>query len=187
MKENGKSDLMFGGNSISMIVNNMGESMVNEKVQEMHNKAVDNYTKVLNKKMDKELEEAKKATEKMDSLEIVPINNYVLVKPYDKNPFDKIEITNSGIYIPSMSDNRDFKNPDSGEMDTEVNLSVQAQVIEVSPSCKFVKEGDVVYYRRVSGVPIPFFRQGFEVVAEQQIQVVINEGLKERFKNFKND
>jgi hypothetical protein len=51
--------------------------------------------------------------------------------------------------------------------------------------CKFVKEGDVVYYRRVSGVPIPFFRQGLEVVAEQQIQVVINENLKKRFAESK--
>jgi len=50
--------------------------------------------------------------------------------------------------------------------------------------CKFIKPGDDIYYRRSSGVPVPFFRQGFEVVAEQQVQVVINEGLKERFKSI---
>ena len=48
----------------------------------------------------------------------------------------------------------------------------------------FIKLGDDIYYRRSSGVPVPFFRQGFEVVAEQQVQVVINEGLKERFKSI---
>ena len=57
----------------------------------------------------------------------------------------------------------------------------EATVIEVAPDCKFVKEGDIIYYRRVSAVPIPFFRQGFEVVSENSIQVVINEGLKKRF------
>ena len=60
-------------------------------------------------------------------------------------------------------------------------MSPCCTTIEVSPLCKFVKPGDDIYYRRSSGVPVPFFRQGFEVVAEQQVQVVINEGLKERF------
>ena len=49
---------------------------------------------------------------------------------------------------------------------------------------ELIKEGDDIYYRRACGVPVPFFRQGFEVVAEQQIQAVINEGLTERFKNI---
>ena len=187
MKGNGKSDLMFGGNAVSMIVDEKGNKATMKEAAKFHNQAVNNYVKVLNSKINDEMEEAKKITNKMNTMEIMPINSYVLVKPYDRNPFDKVEVTDSGLYIPSMSDNRTFKNPDSGEDDTEVNLSVQAQVIEVSPSCKYVKEGDVVYYRRVSGVPIPFFRQGFEVVSEQQIQVVINEGLKERFKKLNDE
>ena len=187
MKGNGKSDLIFGGNAISMIVDEKGNKAAMKEAAKFHNKAINDYTKVLNNKIKSEIEEAERITNKMDTMEILPINSYVLVKPYTKNPFDKVEVTDSGLYIPSMDDGRTFKNPDSGEEDKEVNLSVQAQVIEVSPSCKYVKEGDVVYYRRVSGVPIPFFRQGFEVVSEQQIQVIINEGLKERFKNIKDE
>ena len=91
----------------------------------------------------------------------------------------KIEVTKGGLIIPEYDGA--FKNPDTGEKDTEYQLSVVANVIEVSPLCKFVKPGDDIYYRRSSGVTVPFFRQGFEVGAEQQVQVVINEGLKERF------
>jgi hypothetical protein len=105
------------------------------------------------------------------------------VKPYAKNPFEKVEVTKSGLVIPTYDGK--FKNPDTGEEDQEVNLSVQAQVIEASPACKYVKEGDVVYYRRVSAVPIPFFNQGLEVVAENSIQVVINSDLKKRFETLK--
>lgn len=181
MKNNGTTDLAFGGKGVFM-TDAKGNDACKKEAIKIHNKVIDGYTKALADKTNTELEEAQKITEKMKSFEIMPINNYVLVKPYEKNPFDKVEVTDSGIFIPGMSDGRTFKNPDSGEEDEEVNLSVQAQVIEVSPSCKYIKEGDVVYYRRVSGVPIPFFRQGLEVVAETSIQVVINEGLTKRFK-----
>lgn len=183
MKENGKMDLMFGGKAHSMIIDEKGNDASSQIVAKMHNDAIDAYTEAMNKKTQSELEYAKKITKEMESLEIMPINTYVLVKPYAKNPFEKIEVTDSGIIIPTYDGT--FKNPDTGEEDQEVNLSVQAQVIEVSPACKYVKEGDIVYYRRVSGVPIPFFKQGMEVVAENSIQVVINSGLKERFESLK--
>lgn len=186
MDNNGGMELVNGGKSISMaIVDEKGNSEAMKVAAKMHNEAIDNYTKIIKEKTNTEIEEAKKVAEEAESFEIMPINNYVLVKPYAKNPFDKVEVTDSGIYIPSMGDNKSFKNPDSGEIDEEVNLSVQAKVIEVSPSCKFIKEGDVVYYRRVSGVPIPFFRQGLEVVAETSVQVIVNSGLTERFKEIK--
>lgn len=183
MKENGKMDLMFGGKAHSMIIDEKGNDASTQIVAKMHNDAIDAYKKALDEKTQNELEYAAKITKEMESLEIMPINTYVLVKPYAKNPFEKVEVTDSGIIIPTYDGK--FKNPDTGEEDTEVNLSVQAQVIEVSPACKYVKEGDVVYYRRVSGVPIPFFKQGLEVVAENSIQVVINSGLKERFEMLK--
>ena len=181
MKGNGNFELAFGGKATSMIVDKLGEDASRKEAAKMHNQAVDNYKRVLDNKVQKGLQEAEEATKRMDTLEIVPINRYVLVKPFASNPFDKLETTETGLIIPKMSDGRNFKNPDSGEEDTEVNLSVQATVIEVAPDCKFVKEGDIIYYRRVSAVPLPFFRQGFEVVSENSIQVVINEGLKKRF------
>ena len=183
MEKNGKMDLMFGGNAIGFAGADSFEDIKKEAAVDAHNKAVDTYTKALNENLKDDLQKAKEVTEKMETMEIMPINYYVLVKPYAKNPYQKIEVTNSGLIIPEYSGK--FKNPDSGEDDTEENLSVVANVIAVSPLCKFIKEGDDIYYRRDCGVPVPFFRQGFEVVAEQQIQVVINEGLLNRFKEIK--
>jgi co-chaperonin GroES (HSP10) len=183
MSDNGKMNYFGGDTAISMANAKPLEESLKDAAIEAYNKNVDSYKKALDEKTARELEEAQRVTEKMESMEIVPVNSYVLVRPYEKNPFEKIEVTNSGIVIPTYDGS--FKNPDSGEQDTEYNLSVQADVIEVGPDCKYVKEGDVVYYRRACGVPIPFFRQGFEVVAEQQIHVVINEGIKARFAKLK--
>ena len=66
----------------------------------------------------------------------------------------------------------------------EYNLSTQADVIEVGPMVKYVKPGDVVYYREACQVPVPFFGQGLYVVSEHQIHVVINAGVKERFEKI---
>lgn len=184
INNNGKMNLVGNGNAISFAGIN-DDPFIKEKKSaavDIHNKAVDSYTQAVKSKYKSELQKAEEITQKMQTLEIMPIGVYVLVKPYAKNPYQKIEVTDSGIIIPEYIGA--FKNPDSGEDDKEDNLSVQATVIAVSPTCKYVKEGDDIYYRRASGVPVPFFRQGLEVVAESQIQVVINEGLTERFKNM---
>lgn len=182
MKSNGQMDLVLGGKAVGFAGAGSLADIKKEAAVEAHNKAVDSYTKAMNDRLKDELTKAKEVTEKMQTMEIMPINYYVLVKPYAKNPYQKIEVTDSGLIIPEYTGL--FKNPDTGEEDKEENLSVVANVIAVSPLCKFIKEGDDIYYRRACGVPVPFFRQGFEVVAEQQIQAVINEGLTERFKNI---
>ena len=147
------------------------------------NKAVAEREQYIKEQTDREIAEGKRMQEKADSMEIVPCNSYVLVRPYAKNPFEKMEMTESGIVLAAPVES--MKNPNTGEVEEMVNFSVQADVIEVGPLCKYVKEGDIVYYRRACGVPIPFFRQGFEVVAENQIHVVLNEGVKERWAKLK--
>lgn len=173
MKKNGKMNA-FGG-STAFAINN-GEN--NETTTATP--AIVNET--LKNSVDREIEADKKMKEKADSMEIVPCNQYVLVKPFAKNPFEQMEVTSNGLVIAKPDGT--FDNPDTGEQDTEDNFSVQAVVIEVGPATKYVREGDVVYYRRMCGVPIPFYKQGFEVVAENQIQVILNEGVKERFANM---
>lgn len=180
---NGKNYLMGNGDVFIMspTVNEMAEKEAKIKFNQQIEEAKADW----DIKINEQEKHAKEMDEKMKDLQIVPINNYVLVQPYAKNPFQKMKVTESGLIIPEYTGV--FKNPDSGMEDQEENLSVQALVIETSPLCKFVKEGDIIYYRRACGVPIPFFGQGFEVVAEQQIQVVVNSGLKDRYdKEFKN-
>lgn len=179
---NGKNSLM--GNGEVFIMSPTVEEMAKKEATIKFNQQVEEARADWDAKINEQEAHAKEMEEKMKDLQIVPINSYVLVQPYAKNPFQKMKVTDSGLIIPEYTGV--FKNPDSGMEDQEENLSVQALVIETSPLCKFVKEGDIVYYRRACGVPIPFFSQGFEVVAEQQIQVVVNSGLKDRYtKEFK--
>lgn len=181
---NGKNTLM--GNGDVFIMTPTVNEIAKKEATIKFNQQVEEARADWDAKISEQEEHAKEMEEKMKDLQIVPINSYVLVQPYAKNPFQKMRVTESGLIIPEYTGV--FKNPDSGMEDQEENLSVQALVIEVSPLCKFVKEGDIVYYRRACGVPIPFFNQGFEVVAEQQIQVVVNSGLKDRYsKEFKNE
>lgn len=179
---NGKNSLM--GNGEVFIMSPTVEEMAKKEATIKFNQQVEEARADWDARINEQEAHAKEMEEKMKDLQIVPINSYVLVQPYAKNPFQKMKVTDSGLIIPEYTGV--FKNPDSGMEDQEENLSVQALVIETSPLCKFVKEGDIVYYRRACGVPIPFFSQGFEVVAEQQIQVVVNSGLKDRYtKEFK--
>jgi len=184
MEESGKMNYFGGESAVGFAGAKSLDDATREKAVEIFNENFDKKKTAVQENIDRELAEAKRMTEKMDSMEIVPLGTYVLVRPYAKNPFEKI-VEEGGIIIATPDGS--FKNPDTGEQDTEYNLSVQADVIEVGPACKYVKEGDIVYYRRACGVPIPFFRQGFEVVAEQQIHVVINEGIKERFNKLNNN
>lgn len=178
---NGRNNLM--GNGDVFLMSPSIKEMAKTEAKVKFNNQVEEAKAQWDAKIEEQKEHAKEMDEKMKDLQIVPINNYVLVQPYAKNPFQKLRVTETGLVIPEYTGI--FKNPDSGEMDEEQNLSIQALVIETSPLCKFVKEGDIVYYRKACGVPIPFFNQGFEVVAEQQIQVVVNSGLKDRFDKTK--
>lgn len=181
---NGKNSLM--GNGDVFIMSPSVNDLAKKEATIKFNQQIEEAKADWDSKINEQEAHAKEMDEKMKDLQIVPINSYVLVQPYAKNPFQKMKVTDSGLIIPEYTGI--FKNPDSGMEDQEENLSVQALVIETSPLCKFVKEGDIIYYRRACGVPIPFFGQGFEVVAEQQIQVVVNSGLKDRYdKEFKSE
>jgi len=114
----------------------------------------------------------------------MPNGSYLLVRPYAENPFQAITQTDSGIIIPTYDGA--FKNPDTGEEDKMYNISMQADVLEVGPLVKYVRPGDVVYYREACQVPVPFFKQNLHVVAENQVHVIINENIKKRFEEIKN-
>lgn len=120
-----------------------------------------------------------KISEVTNGLEIKPNNTYVLIKPYDKNPYEKLEVRESGIILDDNTPT--FKNPDSGEEESVDVGIIVAKVIEVGPDCKYVKEGDDIYCQIGSLVPIPFFRQGLATVSEQRILMILNKGLTERF------
>ncbi len=182
MNKNGKMDLVNGGDAISMNTSELFKEEKTEVVKEAYNKQINAIKVSLDSQVKSQEKRAKELQDNINNhyLEIKPINGYVLVRPFAKNPFNTIEKTKTGIIIPEEV--MTYKNPDTGEEEEMQNLSIQAEVIEVSPLNKFVEIGDIVYFRRVSSVPIPFFHQGFEVVAESSIQAVVGSKLTERFK-----
>lgn len=122
--------------------------------------------------------------ENAQDLQIVPINSYVLVKPYTVNPYAVIKTSESGLALNNNS--HKIFNQDTGEEEVADMWERVGCVIEVSPICKFIKKGDDIFYRKGQAVPISFLKLGLEVVAENQVLVVINSELKDRFeKEFK--
>ena len=117
----------------------------------------------------------------LEQLEIKPNYEGVLIKPYEQNPFQQIKkegniITDTGGLIPQ------YKSNETGEWEEEEAFVRVGLVIDVGPTCKYVKEGDVVFWRKPSECVIPFFKQGFVQVNEHSIMTIVNQGLTERFK-----
>ena len=164
---------------------NMKENDINtilEKEQgRKFNAEVEKYNEMLEKKNDAYKEAREEVDYDINQAEIKPMFSRLLVKPFKQNPFQKLEIKNgliidTGGYTPNID-----KNPVTGKYEEEKEFIVTGIVVEVGPETKYVREGDVVYYRIDTAVPVPFFKQGFVSVAESQIISVVNTGLEKRF------
>lgn len=131
-----------------------------------HNKALEDY--------------AEQLSSDMNGLEIMPMFNYALIKPFDNNPFQKIKTTKSGIITDLGGFAPTYKSNETGEIEEEQQYIKVGTVIEVGNKCEFLKPGDVVFYTIASEVMVPFYKLGFVVVAEQRIMAVVNEKLTER-------
>lgn len=140
---------------------------------EKHNKALEDY--------------AKNLSEDMNGLEIMPMFSYVLIKPFETNPFQQIKISkNSGIITDLGGLTPTYKSNETGEIEEEEQYIKVGTVIEVGHRCEFLKEGDIVFYTIASECMVPFFKQGFVVVNENRIMAVVNEKLTERRDNLRN-
>lgn len=113
--------------------------------------------------------------------EIKPMLSRIIVKPFKQNPFQKLKVE-SGIIVDAggYTPHAEF-NPVSGKYEEQDEFIVTGCVMEVGPETKYLKEGDVVYYRKDTAVPVPFFKQGFISLDEKQVIAVVNEGLTNRF------
>lgn len=119
---------------------------------------------------------------RLETLELVPWGNRVLILPYPENPYRKI-VTESGIFVDYSGG---FFNPESGEQDTLAPGVICAKVIEIGPDCTYVQSGDDVFVQKNTTYPVPFMSMGYLQTSEPQILNVLAEGLKERFKKINN-
>ncbi len=154
--------------------------LANEAAQKFNTK-VDEYVNDFNEHASKLQEFANYINSNVEHIEIMPIYNYVLIKPFSENPFQRIVKSDSGIILDLGGQKPKFKNQDNGEVEEEEQFIHVGTVLEAGKECKYVKQGDTVMWTRVSEVPVPFYKQGLVLVNETRIIVVINENLKERF------
>lgn len=99
---------------------------------------------------------------------IIPVNTGVLIKPYDENPYRKIETTDSGLIIGIESTKR-YKSNETGEYEDNEQLICCGKVLAIGPDCKNVKVGDDVYFPKHISNPIPFRKKGYYLISEQNV------------------
>lgn len=160
-----------------------GKSALNKEAASKFNEQVEEKLD----KYDKHFEKLTKAATELGefNIEIYPIINNLLVKPYTENPFQKIVKTNSGIIVDLGGAKPEYKSHEDGKYHEEESFIHVGIVTEVGPETKWVKKDDIIMWTKPSEVPIPFYKQGLVMINENRVLSVINKNLSERFKNGK--
>lgn len=162
------------------------DDLVIDQAKSKFNDQVEEYVK----KLDDHAELLKKYQESLcndlEKLEIKAIGAGLLIKPFEENPFQTIKrvgsiITDLGGMKPT------YKSHETGDVEEEEQFIHVGTVIDNGPACKWVREGDIVMWRKVSETPVPFYKQGLVLVNEQSIMTVVNQGLTARFNELKNN
>lgn len=157
------------------------EMIINEKKEKFNNK-VDICKEELDKQYSRIEDARKNIQEHINELELMPLFNRILVRPYSENPFQKLTIENGIITdIGGLNPAIEFNN-DTGEYQEKEQMITVADVVEVGPECKYIKEGDVVMYFKNIPTPVPFFKQNFWTLKEENVIAVVGYGLYERLK-----
>ena len=166
----------------NMQENNIDTLIKKEKANKF-NSQVDAYKEALEENNKKTEQAQNEVQYNIEKAELKPMFSRIIVKPLAHNPFQKVQmqgslIVDAGGYTPHAE-----LNPISGQYEEQKEFIVTGCVVEVGPETKYLKEGDVVYYRRDTVVPVPFFKQGLVSLAENQVIAVVAESLSERFNN----
>ena len=164
---------------------NMNDKSLDEKIDaHKREKWNDNVQKIEDKfaNHEKKLQEAADEYAKnLNEVQIMPIGNYVIVRPFTENPFQKVTVSSSGLITDLGGMIPEYKNSDSGEYEEAEQVIKVGVVIEAGPECKWLKSGDTIMWTVMSEVVIPFYNFGFRLVNETRAICVINDDLNERF------
>lgn len=164
---------------------NMGDdcliaNMVTDQTKAQFNQEVDDYVEKFDKHSEYLDAYKEKFKEDAKDLEIMTLYRYVLVKPFEENPFQQIQ--REGSIITDLGGQKPiYKSRETGDWEEEESYVHVGLVLEVGPDAKYLKEGDVIIYNKNSEVPVPFYKQGFVAIDETRVTAVINEKLHERF------
>lgn len=167
--------MYFGVNekTLDENIDNYHREKWNDSVQKIEEKFANHEQKLQ--------EVADEYAKKLEGVQIAPIGNYVIVRPFKENPFQKVQVSSSGLIISTGGMAPEIKRNDSGEYEEAENPIKVGVVIEAGPECKWLKSGDTIMWTVMSEVCIPFYNFGFKLVNETRALCVINDDLNERF------
>lgn len=154
--------------------------MLNKEKKSKFNQQVDDYVEKLDKHQEFLTQYAESFKDNIGTVEIKALFNRILIKPFSHNPFQRIKVEN-GIITDLGGMAPEHFNTDTGEMEEDKLDVLTGVVIDAGSECKYVKEGDVVFYRYGAAIPVPFFKQGLRQIAETNVLAVVNENLTQRF------
>jgi hypothetical protein len=162
--------------SLDKMIDNAERQKWNDSVKEIEDKFKDHENALQ--------EAADEYAKKLDGVQIYPIANYVIVRPFKENPFQKVKIDEkTGIILSTGGLIPEYKRNDSGEYEEAEQVIKTGVVIQAGPECKWLKDGDTIMWAVMSEVVIPFYNFGFRLVNENRAICVINDDLEERFKS----
>ncbi len=150
------------------------------EAKEKFNQKVDEYIEKFDKYSELVNNCQKELSNDLQNLQMKPIGNYVIVKPYAQNPFQKIKKTDSGIILDLGGMAPVVKSNETGEYEEEEAFIKTGVIIEVGPECKYAQAGDTIFWTKTSEVMIPFFKQGLVLVNETRIMAIVNNDLDKR-------
>lgn len=161
--------------SLDKMIDNAERQKWNDSVKEIEDKFKDHENALQ--------EAADEYAKKLDGVQIYPIANYVIVRPFKENPFQKVKIDEkTGLILSTGGLIPEYKRNDSGEFEEAEQVIKTGVVIQAGPECKWIKDGDTIMWAVMSEVVIPFYNFGFRLVNENRAICVINDDLEERFK-----
>lgn len=194
MVENNKP-LLTENEKIALVMNNAGDGqglimdmsgktadeVMKDEMVNKFNDQVDMYVEKFNehsKNLEKYVDNISKNVEE---IEIMPLGNYILVKEFEQNPFQRIVRDSSGLITDLGGMKPIFKNTDNGEIEEEELFIKVGVVQETGPECKYLQIGDTVFYSQPASIVVPFYKQGLVQICENRIIAVVNKGLSKRF------
>ena len=189
LSENEKIAMRMAGESTSRIMTLDGRS-ADDIIEERNTKKANEEIDKFNEKIDNQFTNVEKFAEKINAnknnIEIMPIGNYVLVKQFEDNPFQRIvRDSKSGLILDMGGMKPQYKNTDNGQIEEEEQFIKVGVIQESGPECKWCIPGDTIFFTKNSAVPVPFYKQGLQLVCENRVLAVVNEGLTERFNKNK--
>ena len=109
------------GTGEHFIVNGQtAEDILMREEQALFNNAVDAYVDKFDKHREELENYAKTLSEDIGGLEIMPMFAYALIQPFEKNPFQQIKITESGLITDLGGMTPEYKSNETGEIEEEI-------------------------------------------------------------------